>query len=335
MRRLVTPILLAIAVTLAAAPTGCAKRAVAKVNGDMITEQEFYSKLEDAGGRQVLDRLILEHLIAQKAKEKKVQVTEAELNQALNDVKQRVGADRWQEFIKSSGQSEDSIKNDLKQNLLLAKVLITEPELEKYYQENKTRFDEPAQAKYRRIILKSKEEADTVRQDIVAGKLDFAQAVKEKSEDAMKSQGGEIGPVSEGFGDPSVAKLLFTLALNEVSEPIPSSYPQGSYQIIQVVQRTEGKKHALPEVRTRVMQSMLAMRQQELSKLLNDLRAGANITILRPRYQSLAEQYAKLKEQKPPEIPSAGPTPPSPTPPRPPAPSKAPAPPAPKPAEPQ
>jgi len=335
MRRLVTPILLAIAVTLAAAPTGCAKRAIAKVNGDMITEQEFYSKLEDAGGRQVLDRLILEHLIAQKAKEKKVQVTEAELNQALNDVKQRVGADRWQEFIKSSGQSEDSIKNDLKQNLLLAKLLITEPELEKYYQENKTRFDEPAQAKYRRIILKSKEEADTVRQDIVAGKLDFAQAVKEKSEDAMKSQGGEIGPVSEGFGDPNVAKLLFTLKLNEVSEPIPSSYPQGSYQIIQVVQRTEGKKHTLAEVRTRVMQSMLAMRQQELSKVLNDLRAGASITILRPRYQSLAEQYAKLKEQKPPEIPGVGPAPPSPTPPRPPAPSKAPAPPAPKPAEPK
>ncbi|UCH33047.1 MAG: peptidyl-prolyl cis-trans isomerase [Armatimonadota bacterium] len=313
MKRLVAPVLLALVVTLAVAPTGCAKRAVAKVNGDIITEQEFYSKLEDTVGRQVLDRLILEHLMAQMAKEKGIQVADAELDQAINDLKKRVGEDKWDEFLRRADQTEAGVRADLEKNFLLTKLVIPDNELKQYYDENKTRFDEPAQAKYRRIILPNKAEAEKVRQDIVSGKLDFAQAVKEKSEDpVLKERGGEIGPVSEGFGDPNVSKLLFTVALNEVSEPIESSYPEGSYQIIQVVERTEGKQHSFDEVKSRVMQSVMALRQTEVQKFIDDLRADASITIFRPKYQSLTEQYSKLKEQKPPVIPGAGPPQPAP-----------------------
>jgi foldase protein PrsA len=306
MKRLIVPAILAIAVTLAVAGTGCAKRAVAKVNGETITEQEFYSKMEDAVGRQVLDRLILEHLIAQKAKEKSITVTDAELTKSLEDLKTRVGPDRWKEYLSMSGQSEASIKEDLKQNLLLSKLIVSDPELKQYYEQNKTRFDEPPQATYRRIIVKTKDEAAKLRQEIVSGKMDFAQAVKEKSDDPMlKERGGEIGPVSEGMGDPNVSKLLFTMKIGDVSEPVESTYPQGSYQLIQVLKRTEGKKFTFDQVRDRVLQAVMATKQAEISQLINDLRSGASVTIFMSRYESLAEQYQKAKEQKPPQIPAA------------------------------
>ena len=310
MKRLIAPVLIAIAVTLVAAPTGCAKRAVAKVNGDMITEQEFYSRLEDLAGRQVLDRLILEHLIAQKAKQKGITITDAEINQALEAGKQRIGADRWQEFLKMSGQSEESIKHDLRQNLLLSKLVITDKEVKQYYDENRTKFDEPPQATYRRIVLKNKGDADKVRQEIVSGKLSFAQAVKDQSTDspALKERGGEIGPVSEGFGDSEVGKVLFTLKLGEVSEPIPVAFPQGGYQLIEVSARTEGKKHTFDEVKDRVRQSLMATKQSDIEKFISDLRSEATVTVFLPKYQSLAEQYAKLRERRPPLIPSV-PTP--------------------------
>jgi len=309
MKRLIAPVLLAIAVTLGTAPTGCAKRAVAKVNGDMITEQEFYGRLEDIAGRQVLDRLILEHLIAQKAKVKGIEVTDAEANQALETGKKQFGA-RWQEFLKMSGQSEDSIKHDLRQRLVLEKLLMSDNELKEYYEQNRTKFDDPPQATYRRIVLKNKQEADQVRQEIVSGKLDFAQAVKDKSTDdpMSKQRGGEIGPVSEGAGDPNMSTLLFTVKIGEVSEPIPTTFPQGGYQLIEVLKRTEGKKRTFGEVRDRVRESLFAAKQAEVEKLISDLRADAMVTVFQPKYQSLAEQYAKLREQKPPQIPSA-PTP--------------------------
>jgi parvulin-like peptidyl-prolyl isomerase len=307
MKRLIAPVLLAIAVTLAAAPTGCAKRAVAKVNGDMITEQEFYGRLEDAAGRQVLDRLILEHLIAQKAKAKSIVVTDAEINQALEAGKKRIGSDRWQEFLKMSAQSEDSIKRDLRQSLLLTKLLITDKELKEYYEQNRTKFDEPPTATYRRIVLKNKADADKVRQEIASGKLSFTQAVKEKSTDSpvLKERGAEIGPVSEGMGDPNVGKLLFTLKIGETSEPIPVTFPQGGYQLIEVLKRTEGKKHSFDEVKDRVSQSLMASKQAEVEKFIGDLRADAIVAVFQPKYQSVAEQYAKLRERKPPQIPSA------------------------------
>lgn len=319
MKRLIVPAILAVAVTLVIAGTGCAKRAIAKVNGDTVTEEEFYSKMEDAVGRQVLDRLILEHLIAQKAKEKGVQVTDADLKQWFEGLKQRVGAQRLKEYMDQSGESEAAMKESQRTNLLLAKLIVSDADLKQYYEQNKTQFDEQPQATYRRIIVKSKDEAGKLRADIVAGKMDFAQAVKEKSDDPMlKSRGGEIGPVSAGMGDPNVSKLLFTLKIGDVSEPIESTYPQGSFQLIQVLKRTEGKKHAFDEVKDRVLEAVMATRQADVTKLINDLRSSATVTVFVPRYKSVAEQYEKLKEQKPPAIPTA-PAPPSQPPAQPPA----------------
>lgn len=319
MRRLIVPAILAVAVLLVVAGTGCAKRAIAKVNGDTITEEEFYSKMEDAVGRQVLERLVLEHLIAQKAKEKGVAVTDAELNKWFEDLKQRVGADRLKQYMEMSGETEASMKEGQRENMLVAKLVASDADLKQYYEQNKTQFDDRPQATYRRIIVKSKDEATKLRNEIVSGKLDFAQAIKDKSDDPMlKSRGGEIGPVSEGMGDANVTKVLFTLKIGDVSEPIESTMPAGSYQLIQVLKRTEGKKHTYDEVVSRVREAVMATRQAEVTKLIEDLRSSATVTVFVPRYQSVAEQYQKLKEQKPPEIPTT-PAPPSQPPAQPPA----------------
>jgi len=325
MKRLIMPAMIAIAVMLAAATAGCAKRAVAKVDGEAVTEQEFVNKLEETAGRQVLDRLILEHLIAQKAKQKGITVSDAEINRSLEEGKKRIGATNWKQYLESTGQTEASIKHDLKENLLLRKLIVSDKQLKEYYDQNRTRFDVPPQATYRRVLLKDKAEAEAARQQIVSGKLSFADAVKEKSvpEDPLKQRGGEVGPVAEGVGDANVSKLLFTLKIGEVSEPLESVYPRGSYQLVEILSRTPGKKRAFDEVKDDVMQSYMASRQAEVSQFVNDLRANAHITILDPQFKSLAEQYAKLKEQKPPSIPRAPSAPRRPGPAAPPA--KAPA----------
>jgi len=306
MKRVIAPVLLALAVTLAAAATGCAKRAVAKVDGDTITEEQFYSALQDAAGRQVLDRMILERLLELKAKEKGVTVTEVEITQAYDREKQRAGPEQWQEQMRASGRAEDAVKRDLRDTLLLGKLVVVEPELKRFYEENRTRFDEPPTATYRRIVVKSKAEAGKIRGDIIAGKVDFVQAVKEYSQDPapFKDRGGEVGPVTEGTADPKVAPLLFSLKAGEVSEPIEAAYPQGTYQIVQVVNRTEGKKSTYDQVQDQVLQAYIAMHRAEIAQFVNDLRSGASVTVFLPRYQSLAEQYQKLKEQKPPQIPT-------------------------------
>ena len=322
MKRLFAPVLLAIAVALAAAPMGCAKRAVAKVNGDIITEQEFFEALEAAQGRQVLDRLVLERIMAQKAKEKGITVGDEEVNGPLQELKERM-REQWDEFLRTSGQTAEGIKDELRRRILLVKLMLPEQEVKEFYEQNRTRFDEPTQAKYRRVILDSKSEAQRVREQIVSGKLDFAQAVEEKSIDPIgKRRGGEIGPVAQGGGDPGVAGLLFTLDIGEISEPVESVYPKGSYQIIEVLERTQGKQSTYEESKSGVREVMMQQRQREVGEYLNDLRTEASVTFFRSRYESLAEEYAKLKREKPPEIEVPGAEPAAPAKPRPAAPEK-------------
>lgn len=304
MKRLLAPIVMALAVTLAAATAGCAKRAVAKVNGTVITEQEFFDRLQAADGRQVLDRLILEALIAQKAKEKNLQVADAEVDKFLEDFKKQAGG-RWEEFLRMSGQTAEDIKRDVRDNLLVAKLVFPESELKKYWEESRDRFDEPATVTYRRIILPSKGEAEKVRSQIESGKLTFAEAVKTRSQDPLAQQrGGEVGPVREGFGDPALNQVLFSLPLNKVSEPIKATFPEGAYELVEVQARTEGKKVSFEDTRPRVIQALMAARQQEVAQFVNDLRANASVTVFSQRFQSLQEEYAKRKEQKPPQIPT-------------------------------
>jgi foldase protein PrsA len=304
MKRLIMPAMLAIALILAAAPVGCAKRAVAKVDGEAITEQEFVNKLEDTAGRQVLDRLILERLIEIKAKQKNVTVSDAEINRSLEGGKQRIGAANWKQYLDSTGQSEASIKHDLKINLMLRKLVTSEKQIKEYYDQNRTRFDVPPQVTYRRVILKDKAEAEAVRQQIVSGKLTLADAVREKSipEDPLKQRGGEVGPLPEGVGDPNVIKVLPALKVGEISEPVEAAYPRGSFQLVELLNRTPGKQRSLEEVRDEVTQAYMAAHSAEVSQFINDLRANAKVTVFDPRFKGLAEQYAKLKERKPPAI---------------------------------
>lgn len=302
MRRLSRLIMVAIAVMLAAVTTGCARRAVAKVNGDIITEREFFDRLQVAQGRQVLDRLILEKLVEQKAKQKKIEVTEAETNQFVQGLKRESG-DRWAEYLRAAGQTEEDVRRDVRDSMLIVKLIIPESEMKRYWERNRTRFDEPATVTYRRVVLGSKAEAEKVRGQIVSGKLTFAQAVKTLSKDPVTQEpGGEIGPIPQGYGDPDLDQTLFSIPLKQVSEPLPAAFAQDAYQLVEVGKRTAGRKVSFSEAESRVIRALTSTRQQEISDFLSDLRAEASVTILSQRYQSLAEQYARLKQQKPPKI---------------------------------
>jgi parvulin-like peptidyl-prolyl isomerase len=222
MQRLFAFIALGIVVTLGAATAGCARRAVAQVNGEAITEREFQDRLETYAGQQTLDRLILEKLVAQAAKRKGIEVSDAEVSEIVDRLRKPF-AERWGEYLSTRGQTEEDFRHDIHDRLLVTKVAIPEKEIKEYWEQNRAHFDVPATARYRRIILKSKADAEKAHQAILGGKLNFDQALKTMSvpDDLLAKQGGEIGPVPLGYGDPSLEKTLSTLPPQQLSEPIP------------------------------------------------------------------------------------------------------------------
>ena len=304
MKKWMLPALISIALILVAAATGCAKKAVAKVNGQVISQDQFYAELEKGRySRMLLDRLITQALIEQEAQRRKITVPGAEVQASLEDMKKNAG-DQWKMWLDSQGKTEQDFKNDLRLNLLVAKLFIGEAALKQFFQENAAMFDRRAQVRYRRIVLPNKQEAEAVRAQLVAGKADFAALAKQKSIDPFsKDKGGEMPPVYQGYmGNKEVDDVLFKLKPNEISEPVTAIYPKDAYQILQVLEQTPPVKATYEKSRNEVLQVVFSRRSGEVTQKITDLKAKGQIDIYPPQYKPLLKEYQNIRETRPPVI---------------------------------
>ena len=76
------------------------------------------------------------------------------------------------------------------------------------------------------------------KKSIAAGRNDFAALAKENSEDGSAKDGGDLGWTSPGVFVPEFEKVMDSLALNQVSEPVVSRF---GVHLIQVMERREAK----------------------------------------------------------------------------------------------
>jgi peptidyl-prolyl cis-trans isomerase SurA len=73
-----------------------------------------------------------------------------------------------------------------------------------------------------------------IRQRIVSGKTDFANAARDNSQDGSASQGGDLGWVSPGTFVPEFEEALNHLADGQISSPVVSRF---GVHLIQLLDR--------------------------------------------------------------------------------------------------
>ena len=209
----------------------------AKVNGKVITMQEVeravkqqaqgqeskLSPLELAGARlQVLQTLIEQEVMFQKAEKEGTVPTEDEVTAEINKNKTQSGksADQIERELKDAGMTEAALRESVKKGLAIQKLVdkITgkiEPpkdsEIEAFYNGNKEAFVKKRGAKLAAIVIDpvnsgpgdptTDEQSAALRGNEVVKKLqtgqDFAALAREYSEDQSKLQGGDLGYISE------------------------------------------------------------------------------------------------------------------------------------------
>jgi foldase protein PrsA len=194
MRNRMLALVATVGLILTTAATGCAKRTIAKVNGEDITEQQLVDELEAQQGRDMLDYLITKTLIQQEARTKKVSVSEAEAKEYVDHIAKQMEdqGQKFSDFLEQRGMTRQDVEQRYRDfYLLLGKLLMTPEELKKDFEDNRNRFDVPAEVNYSRIIVKTKDDADKVRKQLEGGDKSFADLAKEVSiDEATKDKGG-------------------------------------------------------------------------------------------------------------------------------------------------
>ena len=152
--------------------------AIAIVNGERITRKEFLDKMESQAGMQILQEMINSKLVAQEAAKIGVEVTTERIDEEMVKIKENLG-DQYDYMLSMYGMTEDSLRKTLEQNLLAYEIstkdiVVTDEQISADYTENKDYYLEPAQVRASHILVRTKEEAQAILDELKGG-ADFVE----------------------------------------------------------------------------------------------------------------------------------------------------------------
>ncbi len=254
--------MLAILLVLVISITGCEKNKeiVAKVNDEVITKDELYEALVEQNGEQVLGTLISEKIIDLEAKKHKIEVKDEEIEEKIETMKENFGGEEGlNQAMAYYGFSMNDLEKGMAMNIKIKKLLgpnisISEEEMKEFFENNKEAFGQKEQVKARHILVETEDEAKEVIKKLKAGE-DFAKLAKKYSKDeSNKDSGGDLGFFGKGEMVKEFEDAAFSLKVNEISEPIKTTY---GYHIIEVLDKKEAKEAKYEDNKDKIKEFLL------------------------------------------------------------------------------
>lgn len=300
-------------------------RVVAIVNDDVITLSELRemalsinpTSTAPIDENAVLQQLIEQKLFEQEAEKHGIKVSEAELDASIEQVKQKynLNGEQMTEVLKKQNLTPESFReqwrlqtlgNKLLESQLKNKIVVTDDEVIKYYNENyggsattgdttssTVSAETPAeQVRIAHILISAdspdaEKRAEEVAELAKSGK-DFGELAKQYSDDNLSAdKGGDLGYFKRGDLIEALEVTVDNTPVGEVSGPVES--PAG-YHIIKVLERTKPEsagKESKPDEKSDKVPAIDEATRKEITETLYRQKAEAQ----------LKEWLDKIKEE--------------------------------------
>jgi foldase protein PrsA len=263
-----------------------AKKVVAVVNGVEITRDEFLQRLTETIGKPLLDQMINEIILQQKAEKEKVEVTSKEIDAKIEEMKKQFPNEQvFKQQLSRGNMTIEMLRHQLKNRLLLEKILskdvtVTDGEIKEYFEANKKAFSTPEVMNASHILVKTKAEANEIVKELKEG-ADFAKLAKKHSIDpATKDKGGELGFFSREQLVPAIAEEAFSLKTGEISDVVQTSY---GYHIIKAGEKKAAQEATLDSVKEKITEILIQVRVWDRAPTwIQGLRQEAQVEIKAP-----------------------------------------------------
>jgi parvulin-like peptidyl-prolyl isomerase len=270
----------------APAQTYLVNRVVLRINDRIATLQQFQTALAErraaisesteiddqrrevllsAAGRRVLADLYEEMLLQSRADQLALRVSEAELDQAVAQTRSRMGLQDDAEFrraLATAGLDEESLRTRLRNSQLVQQVLsrevqsrveVDEEELRRFWREHAEEFTVPEAVRLQDVVVYSEgrppgEATATARQvhaELAAG-ADMVEVARRWSAEGKTTSEVDLGWVERGDLDPTLERAAWTLAVGDVTQPIPG---RGGLHILRLLERREASVRPFEDVK--------------------------------------------------------------------------------------
>jgi foldase protein PrsA len=284
-------------------PQAISKTVVATVNGEKITlggvdekiqpaidqlKQQYGNDLEKSTDgkaalkqqRQTqLEQMIQEKVVLKKAADLKLIPEKAELDKEveskLADIKKVYKTDdEFNNALKSANYTLDTLKEYLTTQVKMQAVFdkylfkdlkITDADIEKYYNENKTQYTQQPGANMFHILVDSEDKAKSIKAELDKG-AKFEELAAKNGTDGTKDSGGSLGYVAydaQNF-DKDFLAAAKTLKEGEVSGPVKTQY---GWHIIKVTGiQTTTKTQELSAVKDTIKSTLETNKKNDIFK---------------------------------------------------------------------
>ena len=248
--------------------------------------------------RRELQRLIDERLILQEAVRRKIQVSEGEVNRAIQSVlrQNKITYKDLVEALKSQGQSMEQYRTILRRQILRLKVInfavrariaVSEDEARAFYETQKRKLGVQQKVKVAVIRLPlsagNASDAMTKAKELAARLAKhpeaFATEAQRLSNHPSASKGGDLGFIDRGVLPPMVERRVFAKGLKLPALVGPVRTDEGIY-LVRVLALRESEALPFSQVKDKVRQQLLMQRMQiRTAKWLQELRKKTYIDI--------------------------------------------------------
>lgn len=267
---------------------------VASVNGQAISRTDFDRKLESSpAAKQALTQLVQQDLIDQYARDKKIEVTQAEIDAKLTETKARFQPGQFEQILKQQSLTDADVQAILKQQLILEKAVapqihVSEADIKAYFDKNHATYDTPAQVKARHILVMELPKAKQIVAKLKANPSDanWTALAKQYSIDpASKEKGGDLGFFGRHQMVAAFEDAAFAAKIGQIVGPVKSQF---GYHVLQVQEKKPGVKATLASVHDKVQKALTQQADaQQIPLFLQTLKAGAKIEVYDDRYKDL------------------------------------------------
>jgi parvulin-like peptidyl-prolyl isomerase len=324
-RRLVSlSLLLALSLAPAMVPALSAEvlnRVVLRVNDQISTLYDYQLHREelvrdivrreqDGGERQRLlsqagevayADLFRELLLQSRADQLGVEVTDAQVDAAMGQLKQSYNLKNDEEFkaaLAQSGLTEAQLRAQLRSQLRVqevrgrevqSRVKVDEEDQRRYYRKNLEQFRQPEQVQLREVVvldeggLPTAEERQRAAAEIrakVRSGGSLADAVADTSKKGVTSAAIDLGWVSPGDLDKNLETAVWKLPKGSLSEPVQA---RGGLHLVQVLDRRESRIPPFSEVQEAIQaREQERVFRQEIAKYMVELEKKSLIVAKPP-----------------------------------------------------
>jgi peptidyl-prolyl cis-trans isomerase C len=295
---------------------------VATYEGGEVTEGELQQFAQQSGlgeldpsspeyetaVQQVMPQVVGIEIAKTYAQEQGITVSDKEVDRELENIKKQVGEqarasgqdlknqEAFDQALEQNQISEQQLRQDIRESLPVRQVQEkiagdaepSQEEVQKFYDDNRATFTQPAQRCMRHILFTKdqKEKAEEVKDQLQDGG-DFAKLADKNSQDPGSAEkGGDLGCLGKGETVPPFEKAAFAAEQNEVVGPVETEF---GFHLIEVTDIRKERTQPLEDVEAQITDQITATQQEEeFTKWLEDQKEQRNVKYL-PGYKPAAQ----------------------------------------------